>query len=277
VSRPAAPVASGTRAPPRRRPVARIVLLAGLALAFVGFTALGYWQMERRAWKHDLIERVDARVHAPPVAPPGPDQWSTISAARDEYRRVTVSGRYLDGADSRVQAVTSIGAGFWLISPLRLDDGSLVLVNRGFVAPDWSPPPPRAAAESADIRITGLLRLSEPGGGFLRRNAPAQGRWYSRDVPAIAAAHGLRQVAPYFIDADADSAGGSASAGGREGPVGGLTVIGFRDHHLQYALTWFALALMVVLAAWRVWHEDRRRPPTPRRSADAGQADDSRD
>ena len=276
MSRPAAPAQADTHAPVRRRPVARIVLLAGLAFAFVGFIALGLWQIERRAWKQDLIQRVDARVNAPPMAPPGPGQWSTISAARDEYRRVTVSGRFLDGADSRVQAVTSIGAGFWLISPLRLDEGSLILVNRGFVAPGWSPPS-RAAAESADIRITGLLRLSEPGGGFLRRNAPEQGRWYSRDVPAIAAAHSLQRVAPYFIDADAGSAGGRASAGGRDGPVGGLTVIRFRDHHLQYALTWFALALMVVLAAWRVWREDRRRPPTPTRSADAGQIDHRRD
>ncbi len=256
----------------RDKSIARLVLLSGLAISFVGFVALGVWQLERRAWKLDLIERVESRIHAPATDPPGPAQWSSISAARDEYRHVAVSGRFLHGADTRVQAVTAIGAGHWLLTPLQRRDGSIVLVNRGFVPPDWTPPPARESAATPEIRVTGLLRLTEPDGGFLRSNDPAAGRWYSRDVQAIAAVHGLRRVAPYFIDADdrRDAAAGVAEV---SGPAGGLTVVRFRNHHLQYALTWFALALMVVAAVWRVLREDRRPAHPITRSAEAGQAD----
>ena len=239
-------------APPSRK-IARLFLLGGLAIALFGFISLGVWQLERRAWKLDLIERVDARVHAPPVAPPGPGEWASVSAAHDEYRNVVVTGRFLPGRESRVQAVTSLGPGFWLLAPLHRDDGSVVLVNRGFITSDWTAP--RSPAEPPEVKVTGLLRLTEPGGGFLRRNLPAQGRWYSRDVQAIAEAQGLSHVAPFFIDA----AGDEDSSSGADGPVGGLTVVSFRNQHLQYALTWFALALMVVAAAWRVLREERRR------------------
>ena len=88
------------------------------------------------------------------------------------------------------------------------------------------------------VEITGLLRISEPKGGFLRNNVPQHNRWYSRDVAAIATARGLHDVAPFFVDADA----GSQSAGG---PIGGLTVVRFPNNHLIYALTWFALAFML--------------------------------
>ena len=78
---------------PSRRSVARVVLLAGLALAFIGFVALGVWQIERRAWKLDLIQRVDTRIHAAPLAAPGPAQWPSVNAAHDEYRRAMVEGK----------------------------------------------------------------------------------------------------------------------------------------------------------------------------------------
>jgi surfeit locus 1 family protein len=166
--------------------------------------------------------------------------------------------------------------------------------------------------------VSGLLRISEPGGQFLRHNDPAHGLWYSRDVNAIAVARGLKvRVAPYFIDADAggtsasvgamaavgagDAAGGASAGAGASGtggvrgaagvsgaasvrdtagasgtpgvsasgdalagttdtrPVGGLTVIAFRNTHLSYALTWYGLALLVVGAAWVVVREGRRR------------------
>ena len=253
-------------APPRRS-VARVVLLAGLALAFIGLIALGVWQIERRAWKLDLIQRVDARIHATPVAAPGPAQWPSVNAAHDEYRRVTVEGRFLTAHAARVQAVTAIGSGYWWMVPLQRDDGTVVLVNRGFIAPDATPESLRAIDEESHQAVTGLLRLSEPGGGFLRRNAPAQDRWYSRDVQAIADARKLDRVGPYFIDAERDPGEPVGNADGRSGPIGGLTVVRFNNNHLQYALTWFALALMVVAAAWRVWREKPRAAGDPQSSA----------
>ena len=108
----------------------------------------------------------------------------------------------------------------------------------------------RAAGDlSGPVSVTGFLRISEPGGGFLRSNDPAGGRWYSRDVAAIAEAEGLAKVAPYFIDADT-----TPNPGGL--PVGGLTVVSFRNSHLVYALTWFALAAMSATASYLIY---RRR------------------
>ncbi len=234
-------------APPRRR--ATLWLGALIGFAFVGFAALGVWQVERRAWKLDLIARVDARIHAAPEPVPGPAAWSNLGAPEIEYRRVWATGRYLPGADTRVQALTERGPGFWLLTPLRTDEGFTVLVNRGFV-----PAEARTgfAPDSGLVRVVGLLRLSEPGGGFLRTNDPGAGRWYSRDVAAIAAIDHLAPVAPFFIDAD-------ASGNGEGRPVGGLTVVAFRNAHLAYALTWFALAGLAVAGGVRLLREPSRR------------------
>lgn len=249
---PSAPPAGGT--PKRARPVWALALFGLLALAGVaGLTALGIWQLERRVWKLDLIERVDARIHASPVPAPGPEAWPSVSAATDEYRRVAVTGHFLNDRESLVQAVTDLGGGFWVMTPLVSDRGFTVLVNRGFVSPERRDPASRAEGQpQGEVTVTGLLRLTEPKGGFLRSNDPAAGRWYSRDVAAIAAAKGLNDVAPYFIDAD-----GARNPGGW--PVGGLTVVSFPNSHLSYALTWFALDLMLIGAVLFVFRSEMRR------------------
>ena len=236
------------RHPPRSR-FAKTAFLVLLALLFAGFAALGAWQVQRLHWKHDLIARVDGRIHAEAVATPPRADWPSVDAASAEYRRVFVQGEFLRNRDTRVDALTELGPGFWILSPLRTESGDLVLVNRGFVpagARDRAAPAP-----AGTVRVEGLLRLDEPGGRILRGNVPAQDRWFSRDVGAIAAARGLAGAAPYFVDAAYD-------ADAPEWPRGGMTVVRFRDHHLQYALTWFALALMAAYAAWRVLRGDRR-------------------
>jgi surfeit locus 1 family protein len=272
--------------------------LAAVVL-FSVFVALGTWQVQRRTWKLDLIARVQERVHALPVPAPPLPEWPRVTAANSEYRHVGVSGTFLNDSETLVQALTELGSGFWVLTPLRQADGSVVLVNRGFVPPERRARAAHGAGEATtDATLTGLLRISEPGGSFLRRNDPAQDRWYSRDVQAIAAARGLRRVAPYFIDADAtvaprgDAGAGDAASGASVGagtrdpgaggvtraavapggdtgaaasapsstapPVGGLTVVTFRNAHLSYAITWYALALLVVVAAWIVIREERR-------------------
>lgn len=216
------------------RPERRAGIAVLLGILVVVFVALGIWQVQRRAWKHALIAAVDTRVAAAPVAAPGPDEWPGLSAADDAYRHVTASGHFLAERDTLVRAVSDLGSGYWVMTPL--DTGRFtLLVNRGFVAQErkarYARPP------AGVVSVTGLLRMSEPGGGFLHRNDPATGRWYSRDVAAIAAKRGLDKPAPYFLDADA-----SLTRAGS--PTGGLTVVSFPDNHAVYALTWFALALL---------------------------------
>lgn len=276
---------AGRRRGPRS--TSAVVLLAVLGvLACCGLTALGVWQIERRAWKLDLIERVEARLAAAPVSAPGPTQWPSLARPADEYRRVLVLGRYLADRETLVQASTRLGAGWWVMTPLRTDAGDVVLINRGFVPPERRDPASRPAPPEGEVEVRGLLRFSEPGGGFLRSNDPSAGRWYSRDVAAIAAAQRLTEVAPYFIDAEAAAPepaptststpaeappaphGAAAGPADAEAPVAGLTVVSFRNHHLVYALTWFTLALMTAGALGYLLREEwRLRRPSQRGGA----------
>lgn len=270
-------------AAPRPRSALALCLLALCAgLIFAGFFALGTWQVKRLQWKLDLIERVETRVHAAAVPAPGPDSWPRINAVDDEYRHLRLSGKFLYPLTTRVQASTRLGSGYWLLTPLRRADGSIVLVNRGFVAGPsggsnpsiQQPKTPQLAADDDVITVTGLLRMSEPGGAFLRDNDPAANRWYSRDVQAIAAARGLIGVAPYFVDADAakNAADNDAQRASAENPVAGLTVISFHNNHLVYAITWYALALMVAAASvWVARDECRLRRGNNAGAAGMGQ------
>ncbi len=224
----------------------RAVFAAAALVAAAALAALGVWQLERRVWKHELVAAVAARIDAEPVAAPGPDDWKRINAKRDAYRRVTATGLFRHDRETLVQAVTDRGPGYWVVTPLETS-GFTLLVNRGFVPKDRRDAAARAAGNVAGpVAVTGLLRVTEPGGAFLRSNDPATDRWFSRDVAEIAKARGLRNAAPYFVDADA-----RANAGGY--PVGGLTVVRFPDNHLVYALTWFALSALSLFFAWRLW------------------------
>lgn len=166
---------------------------------------------------------------------------------------MSVEGVFLHDRETPVQAVTDHGPGWWILTPLRTDQG-LILINRGFVPSEFRAPESRPAGQVAGrVRVTGLLRAGEPGGAFLRSNAPDAGRWYSRDIPAIARARDLTgPVAPYFIDADA-----APNPGGH--PTGGLTVVRFRNSHLAYALTWFGLSLLSLAGAGVIWRHRGRR------------------
>lgn len=246
--KPSVPIAS------RRR--SAVVAACGTLLA-LGFLALGVWQVERLSWKLDLIERVDARIHAAPVAAPGTEGQPPFDPSNDEYRHVGLRGVFRHADEALVQAVTDEGPGFWVVTPLSLSSGGTVLINRGFVPGNRRTPESRSRGQVAGtVDVTGLVRLTEPDGGFLRSNDAAAGRWFSRDVAAIAAAHGLPDTQPYFVDADA-----TPNPGGL--PIGGLTVVSFRNSHLVYALTWFGLAAIVAGATFYVLMDDTRR----RRSA----------
>jgi len=234
----------------------RAVLLVSCLLAAALFAALGAWQVQRLSWKRDLIARVDARIHASPVPPPSRREWPSLDVRDVEYRRVELHGRFLHDRETLVDALTARGPGAWVLTPLQTADG-VVLVNRGFVPPERRDPATRreGLAES-EVSVTGLLRASEPGGRVLRPNAPEAERWFSRDVVAIAQRRGLTDVAPFFVDAEA---GPDAD----RFPVGGLTVVRFRNAHLAYAVTWFGLCALCLAGVVLLLRESRSRiPPT---------------
>ena len=240
--------------------------MAGVAL-FIGFVALGTWQVQRRAWKLALIERVEQRLHLAPVPLADVGPWTAVNAARHEYLPVRTNGRLITDKTLLAQAATELGAGFWVMTPLRLPDGSHVWINRGFVAAsarkDWVTP--QTSAANVDVTITGLLRMSEPEGGFLRHNDAQAQRWHSRDVQAMSETQGLAPAAPFFIDAGlpgqhSTPLAGEVRASAADGPRPGMTVVRFHTSHAVYALTWYGLALMVAGAAWVVVRSERRRP-----------------
>ena len=226
----------------RAKRLSLIGLCACLALLFAG---LGVWQIERLAWKRDLIARVDARLAAPAVELGSGNAWP-------EYTKVRATGRFDHPRETLVDALTERGKGYWVLTPLVTADRT-VLINRGFVPSELAKASARQQGQvPGEVAITGLVRLTEPNGRFLRANQPSADRWFSRDVQAIAAARSLRNVAPFFIDADA-----SAYPGGF--PIGGLTVVSFRNAHLVYALTWFGLAalcLFGLVLTFRTTHNE---------------------
>jgi surfeit locus 1 family protein len=216
-----------------------------LAAVFIGFVLLGNWQVRRYHLKLKIAHDIAVRVHAPPVAAPGPAQWPRIAAGHDQYLHVRLHGRFI-GSQTFVHGSSSKGYGYWVMAPLHVNRGFIVLVNRGYVPSDSSgmPASARIAPPDGDVTLRGLLRLTEPHGGFLRHNQPERNLWYSRDVAAIAAADHLpaNQVAPYFVDAD-------AVAGANELPIAGLTNIRIYNHSFGYAVTWYLLALGTLIAA----------------------------
>jgi len=224
-------------------------LAAFLLVALCAFVALGVWQVQRMHWKHALIARVEARVHAAPVAVPD-DAKLTGEGARDlDYLRVGIAGTYERRATALVRAATELGTGYWTMTPIRTAEGRQVWINRGFVPAGTTREQAAATTPAGEVAVTGLLRPTEPGGSILQSNQPGADRWYSRDVKALATVRGIGPVAPAFVDAQVEKA---ASVQGLR-PVPGLTQIHFPDSHLSYALTWFAMAAMSAMALIFVW------------------------
>ncbi len=229
--------------------------LAALAVLI----GLGLWQLERLAWKNALIAQVAARTTAPAAPLPSESQWNNVGAD-DEYRRVTASGIFRYDREALLYTVEPEdrrpgGAGYWVLTPLVLADGSTVVVNRGFVPFDRRDQASRREGQvSGIVTVTGLLRLPEEKRWFAPANDPGKGAWYRRDPAEIAAAFGLARVAPFVIDADA-----AANPGGL--PAGGRTRLVFSNNHLQYAVTWFGLALALVGVFAAFARQRLHRPP----------------
>jgi surfeit locus 1 family protein len=234
------------------RPLRGGVLVPSLAAAaaLAVLIALGVWQVERKAWKEALIATIAERLAAPPIAVPAPAAWPRLGADADEFLHVSATVEFDNGTEALVYTSGSTlrddpgGPGYWVFAPARLADG-IVIVNRGFVPQDRQDAASRPDGEIAGpVAVTGVLRWPEPPGLFTPAADPARNLWFSRDSAAIAAAKGVA-AAPFYIELEGPEPPGGLPHPARLKP-------NLPNNHLQYAITWFGLAavLIGVYAAW---------------------------
>jgi len=202
--------------------------------------ALGAWQIERLFWKRDLIARRDAAVTAAPAPVP-----KTLAEARGmEYRHVSDEGSFLYDKEIFLGATSDAGGqGYQVLTPLLEPGGRVVFVNRGYIPAELKDSARRSAAQiPGTVHVQGLLRLPPTArpNWFLPGNRPDLNYWFWVDLPAMAAADNLDRVAPFYIDADA-----TPNPGGW--PKGGVTRLTLPNNHLQYAITWFSLAIALIV------------------------------
>jgi surfeit locus 1 family protein len=234
--------------------VPTLLALAGLVVLL----ALGTWQVERKAWKEALIATLTQRLDAAPADLPRRDIWAVLDPARHEFRRVAVPAEFVPEQEARVYASGSAlrddvkAPGYFAFTPARLPGGSIVVVNRGYM-PD---PHPTADTKplspvSGVVDLVGVMRWPERSGWFVTAHNQKDDLWFVRDHIAMAESKGWGEVAPFYIELEAPAPPGGV-------PRPGRLRVNLPNHHLQYALTWYGLAIVLVVV-FALWARSRRR------------------
>ncbi|MDF2369471.1 MAG: SURF1 family protein [Rhizobiaceae bacterium] len=246
--------ASDGMKPGSRRP--GFVFYLVTLVAFCILLLLGNWQVQRLEWKEGLVATIGSRMQQAPV---------TLADARanwDEtgdvdYLPVQFNGAFVNDREQFYLATHEGRSGWYVYTPMRLADGGMLIVNRGFIAYDqrdvsrrtWQP-------MDGTVEVVGLARnrLDKKPGWVVPENTPQEQTWYWKDIDAMASAMGLDEnlLVPFFVDVSTTN--GSTIAG----PVGNVTRVVLPNNHLQYAVTWFGLALaLLAVAMFFVWRAFR--------------------
>ncbi|MES2472352.1 MAG: SURF1 family protein [Pseudomonadota bacterium] len=218
-------------------------------ILFAILCGLGFWQLERLHWKLGLIAQVEANMTAAPLSL---DAALKLPREDAQYHRVVLRGVFDHAHESYAFATTGGAAVYHVLTPFRLTDGRVLMVDRGAIPKEKLSPKSRAAGNvEGPTQVTGVWRTPDAASGFTPPPDLKNRIWYARDVAAMAAAAGVRLAAPVVVEADS-----TPNPGGW--PRGGGTVISFRNQHLGYAVTWFALAASL-LCIWLAFHISKGR------------------
>jgi surfeit locus 1 family protein len=230
-----------------------LLIPGALALVMLAvLLGLGTWQVARKGWKEALIATLDKRAGDAAVALPPPDQWSSLTPDNSEFTRVRAHVEFLKARDALVFSGGAAlrddakGTGYFVFAPATLPGGQRVVINRGFVPAKAYP----AAVGPKDI--VGALRFPESPSWFVADHDAAGDIWTVRDPAAMARLLGWGAVAPFYIEQEAPV------------PPGGLPHPAplkpqLRNEHLQYAITWYGLAAVLVVM-FAIWARRRRGP-----------------
>jgi len=203
---------------------------------------LGNWQVERLHWKLDLIQKLETRFGVPPVDLPvtvqAPDDWV--------YRHVTVTGRFLHLREMPLYNVGPTGKpGFDLFTPLLVKNhnggSKFIIINRGWVPENLKEQLSRPETINAgEVQVTGLLRKSWQKERFAPENDIEHNLWFYADLNAMADAQHMTEIFPMFLYADKDS-------NDEIYPIGGRSQLNIVNNHLDYAMTWYGLAIVLLI------------------------------
>ena len=227
---------------------ATLMTLAGLVILI----GLGVWQLDRKVWKENLITTLNTRLGRAPEDLPPRASWAQLREDKEEFRRVVFPAEFLDGEEALVYTAGSPlrpdvkGPGYWVFAPARLAGGSIILVNRGFVPADRKDPGTRSeGAPHGTVDIVGVLRWPETRNSFTPADDPKNNVWFLRDSNSIAKFKTWLTAAPFYIDQEGPVPPGAL-------PKPGKLEVRLPDNHLQYAITWFGLALALA-GVFIVW------------------------
>jgi surfeit locus 1 family protein len=235
---------------------ATLLVFAGVVILI----GLGVWQLDRKTWKENLITTINTRLGRTPEDLPPRSSWPQLREDGEEFRRVAFPAEFLDGEEALVYTAGSPlrpdvrGLGYWVFAPARLAGGSIIIINRGFVPADRKDPGTRAeGAPRGIVDIVGVLRWPEPRNFFTPADDPKNNVWFLRDSNSIATFKKWATAAPFYIDQEAPIPSGGW-------PKPGKLEAHLPDDHLQYAITWFGLALALsgVYVVWLARHLVRR-------------------
>lgn len=238
-----------------RRGRGRAWLAGALVLvALAVLLSLGTWQVQRLFWKEALLADMAERRVAPP-ATLAEIEAMAASGEDIEYRPLRVSGTFANDRERHFFATWRGRTGYYVYTPLKLADGRFLFVNRGFVPFEAKEPETRREGQlTGEQTVTGLARarLAQKPSSLVPDNDLAKNIFYWKDLDAMAASTGIAPglLVPFFVDAgDAPNPKGL--------PIGGVTQFDLPNNHLQYAVTWYGLALALVLVVG--FHVLRRR------------------
>lgn len=237
-------------------------MIAPLIFGVVGVAillSLGFWQLRRLEWKEAILAEIAARLAAAPVAvPPDP------RPAADQYLRVRAAGTLDPGELHVYTSVPSRGVGYRVIAPMTLADGRRILLDRGFVPIEAKD----ATRATGPIAVTGTLAWPQETDAFTSAPDRAKNVWFARDVPLMAAALGTGETMIVVAESDAPlrtrpgtppgtplGAPDDAAAAPMPLPV----TVNVPNDHLQYAITWFLLAVVWTLMTGYLLYRIKRR------------------
>ena len=218
-------------------PFLTTLIAAGLLIG------LGKWQLDRLQWKLGIVQRIETRIHEDAVSlSEAKDRWRKNGDI--EYTRVLLVGRFLHEHERHLYTIVEGLPGWKVVAPLQTASGDIVLVDRGFVTEQLKAPAARMRGQLEGlVELTGLARASQPRNPFTPKDDPAANRWFSRDVPGLTATlppQLAANAAPFIVEAEAAPIPG-------DWPRAGVTLLKVTNRHLEYALTWFALAATLII------------------------------